>query len=172
MMDDNGKRGKMVKGPDFDEKSGFLVINVDMDAYGYSREEVEYRGNTLQPKDELHITILSKDAADSVGSYLEDHPDDRERVRRLVEETDWKFHKTGELFYVQEEEGVETIIELVDMPELEGFFRKLSRILDEDLEVPPVHVTLYMRGTDKGIGLATQEEFENLAVEEVLDIGE
>jgi hypothetical protein len=162
----------MIKGPHFDEKNGFLVINVDMGAYGYSHEEVKYRGKTLQPKDELHITILSKEAADSVGRYLEEHPDEHKRIRRLAEETDWTFHKTGELYYVQEEEGVETIIEMVDMPHLEGFFRKLSRMIDEDLEVPPVHVTLYMRGTDKGIGLATQEEFENLVVEEVLDIGE
>jgi hypothetical protein len=162
----------MVKGPEFDEGNGFLVINVDMDAYGYSRDEVEYQGSTLEPKDELHITILSKDAADAVGRHLDEHPEDRERVRRLVEETDWNFHKTGELYFVQEEEGVETIIEMVEVPELEGFFRKLSRIAGEELEIPPAHVTLYMRGTEKGIGLATQAEFENLVVEEVIDIGE
>jgi hypothetical protein len=162
----------MVKGPDFNEQSGYLVIKIAMDDYGYSHTEVSYRGKTFEPKDELHITILSDEAAEMVGKFLEEHPDDRQRICRLVEETDWTFHKTGELYYVQEDADGETIIEMVDMPELEGFFRKLSRITGKDLEIPPVHVTLYLRGTKTGIGIATQEEFDNRVVEEIIDMGE
>jgi hypothetical protein len=162
----------MVNGPQFDEESGFLVIDVDMDAYGYQREEVEYAGSTFEPKNELHITILSKDAAEAVSQHLQAHPQDRDQVVRLIDDTQWDFKKTGELYYIKEAEDVETIIEMVDMPVLDDFFQKLAGIVKEELEVPPAHVTLYMRGTDKGIGLATQEEFDRLVVEEVLDIGE
>jgi hypothetical protein len=162
----------MIREPIFEADTGFLLIDINMDAYGYMREEVEYRGKTFKPKDELHVTILSKDAAEKVAQHIDENPEDRDTIDELIQSTDWSFRKTGELYFLQEDEDTETIIEMVEMAQLETFFQMLENMIGERLDVPPAHVTLYMRGTEKGIGLANQDEFDQYVVEEVIDIGE
>jgi hypothetical protein len=39
-----------------------------------------------------------------------------EKVKSLVEGTDWSFRKQDRFFWIQEEEGVETIIQMVEAP--------------------------------------------------------
>lgn len=66
----------------------------------------------------------------------------------------------NQFFHVEEEPGVESLIEMVAVPGLAPFYAELSRILGEELELPPVHVTLFTFGRAKGIGLPTQAVFE------------
>jgi hypothetical protein len=149
----------------FNEENGFLVVNIDRQTYGYTARPVLLEGQRLEPKDELHITVLSREAADAAAGHLQAHPDDRQ-IQDLVDRTDWSYRRLGKGHHAREGEA-DTIIEMVDMPGLEGFFARLSEIVGRDLPVPPVHVTLYMRGTEKGIGLPTREVFAELVQGEV-----
>jgi hypothetical protein len=151
----------------FQEDDAYLILEIDMDEYGYRRQDVNYQGRKFEAKDELHITVLSRDAAEQVQAYMEQEPENGSRIRRLVDETDWSFRKQERYYHVQEDPQVETIIQMVDVQGLESFFRQVSEWVGRELEPPPPHVTLYMRGTEKGIGLPTHEEFERLARAEI-----
>jgi hypothetical protein len=146
----------------FEQETAYLVVQLDKQAFNLAEGEIIYQGASFQPKDELHITILSREAADKVKARLEQHPQDRDRLERLIAETGWSYRKIDDYYLVQEEPGVETIIQMVAVPGLEPFYQELSRLLGEELEQPPAHVTLYMRGASKGIGLPTQAEFDRL----------
>jgi hypothetical protein len=155
----------------FQEDTGFLVVKIDKDDYGYDQRVVILDGRSLSPKDELHITILSRDAADQVTEYLQQNPKDAPGVKKLIDQTYWSFYKENRFYHVREDEETETIIQMVEVPELEPFFKKLGEMTGRSLDLPPVHVTLYMRGTEKGIGLPTQAVFDEL-VQEKVDLDE
>lgn len=151
----------------FDKETGSLLIQLVKETFDLEGNTVYLEGIPLEPKDELHITILSRDAADTLSQHLEKNPEDEDRVRRLIDETRWEYRKLDRFYHVREEPGVETIIQMVEIPGLASFFNQLSQIVKVELGRPPTHVTLYMRGTQKGIGLPTQAEFERLAQKQI-----
>jgi hypothetical protein len=146
----------------FDEDDGYLLVKVDLKEYGYSKTRVKYQGTVLEPKDELHITVISQDGAQRLANFMQENQAGKEKVKSLIEGTDWSFRKQDRFFWIQEEEGVETIIQMVEVPGMADFFRSLSQITGLGLEPPPAHVTLFMRGTEKGIGLPEKDVFERI----------
>jgi hypothetical protein len=151
----------------FEEEEAYLVLHLDMADFDLQPTQVDFRGKSFQPKDELHITILSRRAASAVQDHLEENPGDSPQIHRLIEQTDWSYRQEDHFFHVVEEPGVESIIQLVQVLALQSFFQELSRIIAQDLEPPPAHVTLYTFGDPKGIGIPTQADFEQLVVEEI-----
>jgi hypothetical protein len=151
----------------FNPDSGYLFVELDLETFELARGGVWFEGRLFEAKDELHITILSREAAEAVRQLLEDEPEQEDQFRRLIEESNWEFRKLERLYHVQEDQQVETIIQMVEMPGLVDFFKQVKELVGKDLELPPTHVTLYMRGTDKGIGLPTQAEFERLVQNQV-----
>lgn len=151
----------------FEKDSGHLVAQLDKRAFGLEAEGVLYRGKHFQPKDELHITILSSGAAEKVKQHLERHPQDEDRIRRLINSAGWSYKKIGRFYHIQAEPGVESLIQMVELPGLEQFFHELRSIVGADLPLPPTHVTLYTRGDPHGIGLPTRPVFEQRVQAEV-----
>ena len=151
----------------FDSAEGFLIVELEMEAFNLQSEGVWYESRHFKPKDEVHITILSREAAETVRQHLEHHPEQEDRLRRLINDTSWKFRKLDSFYHAQEGPGSETIIQMVEVPELAAFFKQLEELVGKELELPPTHVTLYMRGTEKGIGLPTPDEFERLVQKQV-----
>ena len=45
-----------------------------------------------------------------------------------VYSADWSFYKKNEFYYVEEEPGVETIIQMVEMPMLHHFLKDISGV--------------------------------------------
>jgi hypothetical protein len=144
-------------GVDFNQENGFLAVTVDMDAYGYETRAVVYKSRRFEPKDELHITILSQQTAEQVSAHLKRNRRDSQAVEELIQKTDWSFKKEERLFHIRDDEETETIIQMVEVVGLDDFLTSLGNILGALLEPPPTHVTLYMRGTDIGIGLPTKK---------------
>jgi hypothetical protein len=147
-------------------ETGYLVVILDMQDYGFIEQPVRYQGRLFQPKSELHITIISQDG-EKVTRHLEDDPKTLGPLQELIQGNDWRFRKLPAYYHVVEAPDVETIIQMVEIPGLEGFLRALSGMLGQELVRPPTHVTLYTRGTEKGIGLPTQEAFQELVKAEV-----
>jgi hypothetical protein len=154
-------------GISFDEEDGFLIVKIDLEEYGYPKTRVKYQDSVLEPKDELHITVISQDGAERLANFMLENQEGKEKVKSLVEETDWSFRKQDRFFWIQEEEGVETVIQKVEVPSMVDFFRRLSQITSFGLEPPPAHVTLFMRGTEKGIGLPDRDKFERVTKETI-----
>jgi hypothetical protein len=149
-------------GISFDDEDGYLIVKIDQDEYGYPKTRVKYQDAVLEPKDELHITVISQEGAERLAGFLQENQEGKDKFKNLVHEIDWSFRKQDRFFWVQEEEGVETIIQMVEIPSMVDFFRSLSQVTGFGLEPPPTHVTLFMRGTEKGIGLPDREKFERV----------
>lgn len=150
-----------------DPRTGILLAHLDKVDYEFIDEPVRYQGKTFQPKDELHITFISQDAA-AILKHLESHPENLDDIQDLILSGDFAFYKLGQFYYVEERPGVETIIQMVDVPGLRPFFKDLSKIVGQGFIVPPTHVTLYTRGTEKGISLSDQHTFHQLARAQIL----
>ncbi len=56
----------------FDPQTGYVVVQLHKEAYGYQEVAVRYLGRVFQPKTELHITIVSADAAETVRGTEKD----------------------------------------------------------------------------------------------------
>jgi hypothetical protein len=56
---------------------------------------------------------------------------------------------------------------MVKAPGIERFYERVGQIMGEDLEVPPLHVTLYTNEYSFGIGLSSQEAFDKYVASEV-----
>ena len=154
-------------GISFDEDNCYLVVQLNPAIYGYEAREVAYRGKTFKPKDELHITILSSGAAELLKEHLKKKPEDRELVLGYVNHAGWVYKKEDRYYHVVQEPGVETIIQMVCVQGAESLYENLSELFEEELPFPPTHVTLFMIGTEEGIGLPTQEVFDELVQGEV-----
>ena len=63
---------------------------------------------------------------------------------------------------------METIIQIVEIPELHSFLRDLSKLTGHGFSVPPIHITLYARGTEKGIPIPDQQSFQQLVKAQIL----
>jgi HAD superfamily hydrolase (TIGR01662 family) len=133
---------------------------LDQKVYGYIARPVRYRGEVFQPKSELHITILSQGTAEKTRQYLQSDTDGEQKIRSLIASSEWAYRQQDKYFYVKDEAGNESIIQMATVPGLEQFLRQMERLSGESLEWPPTHVTLYTRGDPKGIGLPDQLTFE------------
>jgi ribosomal protein S15P/S13E len=151
----------------FDPAEGYLILELDLQSFYLHPEGVQYERRHFEAKDEVHITILSRDAAEAVRQHLERYPQDEEQVRQLVDETNMDYRKLDSFYHIQEEPEVETIVQMVEVPGVGTFFKQVGQLVGQELELPPTHVTLYMRGTEKGIGIPTQAEFERLAQKQI-----
>lgn len=136
----------------FDPVHGRLSVHLDPNDYGYAAVPVSYSGRVFQPKSELHITIISQDAR-LIVDFLARHPDYISDWDDLVQSNDWSYRKLAEWYWAARSATVETIIQRVEVPMLESFFSGASRLIGQGLTLPPTHVTLYMRGTELGIGI-------------------
>ncbi len=145
----------------FDPDTGFIIVNLDKVSYGYLDQPVRYQGKIFQPKSELHITIISQDA-EVLKQHVQSHPENLDTIEDLVLSTDWSFRKRFDFYYVTEEPEKETIIQMVNVPMLEPFLKDLSKQVGQGMVVPPTHVTLYTRGTERGIAIPNQAVFNEL----------
>jgi hypothetical protein len=147
----------------FEAESGYLVLRLERDFGGLPDTEVVFKGKVFKPKEELHITIVSREAAEKMKAHLEARPEDREVVETLIEAADWTYRKGSQYFHVREEPEVETLIQMAEVRGLDPFYRRISRLIGHKLELPPTHITLYTRGTERGIGLPDSKVFGQLA---------
>jgi hypothetical protein len=170
----------------FDEQTGYILSHVDRVDFGYPGIPVRYQKKTFQARQELHITVISKDAG-NILKHLKRHPGDADDIQDLVLSTDWSFYKLNRFYLVQEgpeaetiiqpqaetiiqpqaetiiQPQAETIIQIVEIPALQFFLRDLSRLVGQGFMMPLTHITLYMRGTENEIPIPDQYRFQQLA---------
>ena len=116
-------------------------------------------GCTLQPKHELHITLVGK----ALGRRLQDAAQSGaiapDAARAAFEREDWRWTRTGHrtLLHAPPRRrggpGRHALVEHVELPAMARFHGALGALLGSDLPVPPPHVTLYVAGSRQGIGL-------------------
>lgn len=154
-----------------------LLIPLRKKDFGLSEEKVQFRGQIFDPKDEVHITVVGRALGQELEEAIETIPRLKAKLTKAVKEAawhkqDWSYKKKDEIYHVSREKEqanprgevevihAESIILMIEAPGIQEFYLILSELLGKDLEVPPVHVTLYTYGDPFGIGLPTQAVFE------------
>lgn len=126
-------------------------------------------GITLEPKRELHITL----AGSALGTELQESFGDRTDalLDAEIEARDWHWERTGEYVLLRrpggtggEQEAAYSLIEKVELPAMAGLHRALGRLLGRELPRPPPHVTLYVAGRERGIGVRSPRHLRALRV--------
>ena len=122
-------------------------------------EPLTVDGITLQPKRELHITLVGTALGRRLHAAAACGRIGRGAVRQAFEALDWTWSRTGRRARLEappKRRGGPTrhaLVEFVELPAMAGFHAALGRLLGCPLPVPPPHVTLYVAGTPRGIGL-------------------
>jgi hypothetical protein len=142
---------------------GTLVVPVDPATWAPPAAPVTLGGVRFAPKRELHVTIVGK----ALGARLLAR---EAEVAALYEPLDWRFARSHRLVHVRRVVAgttEQTLIERIAQPAMAAFHHSLARLLGEPLPVPPPHVTLYVAGTDDGIGLPDEETLARWTVGEI-----
>jgi hypothetical protein len=149
--------------PDFNEETGTLLLRLRKEDVGLGAEAVTYQGHRFQPKDEVHITVIGSALGETLLATLKGE-DRRRRFDSLVTATNWDYQLLDRWHHVvrQGEQAAESIIRMVAVPPLPAFYTALESITGLSIPPRPAHITLYTRGDDSGIGIATWDEFEQL----------
>lgn len=118
---------------------------------------------TLVPKAELHATLIGRGLAARLERSF-DRGWLEARLHGAFDRLDWRWAPTGEFHLLcrtaQRDDGtraeVWSVIERLQMPALAGLHRSIGRWLGSQLALPPPHVTLYVAGKAKGIGVPSE----------------
>lgn len=167
----------------YNEKTQTLLLHLDPATIDLEQLHAAAEEHSMVPKGEFHITILGFSNGNEIKKIIKALPPEsqgpmREKIKSLIEGTDWHFSIAPERFHMTEEYMVpgsgpdgteqhakkESYIQMVDLPGMEDFFKKLNALLGTAFEVPPAHVTMYTGGDDpetskNGIGIKSQTEF-------------
>ena len=136
-----------------------LVLPLDDAPPGAS---LELGGREFAPKDELHVTLVGRELGAELRAVLGERLD--AATRPAFEALDWTLARSGRRLLIEKpgrtDDGqrgtVASVIEPVELPALEYFYRWLGELLGRELPLPPAHVTLYTHRKAKGIGIPSR----------------
>lgn len=147
-------------------KQRTLLLPVPPDRWPLPDGPLSLDGLVLRPKRELHITLVGT----ALGRELKGAEDDgrigKRAVREAFDAQDWSWSRTGRRILLQAPPkrrggpARHALIEHVELPAMARFHAALGDLLGRELPVPPPHVTLYVAGTDRGIGLPDPETLD------------
>lgn len=140
--------------------------------------------NKLNEKPDYHISVVVEKSAAIIRREIakSSYPERiAQEVVDLFKGYAWEYtlsdkYSLQEKFYDKESRiaaGLEeepehmrrSIIQIVEMPDIEHFYRKLSEILEIELDVPIPHITIfawsdYALKSTRGIGISSKQDFE------------
>jgi hypothetical protein len=161
--------------PGFNEM-GSMIIPLKWRDFIFPNKRVCIEGEWFEPKDELHVTVISKHAGRILGEKMSQGPVVAARVRQEFEAIDWGFEPAGPIHIIsrsKEKPGKEsatrchekTIILRLNMPGMTAFYEVLKtlNLISADALIPPPHVTLYTLNCPVGIGLANNNVLNDLS---------
>lgn len=151
-------------------KHSSTLLPVASDDWPPPDASISVDGIELAPKPELHITLigsaLGRELRATFDGYFLDAALDAARASR-----DWHYRRTGIRLLLRRPYGTDpdrviahSLIELVELPAMAAFHRRLGRLLGRQLPVPPPHVTLYTAGRAQGIGVSSPSRLRAFAL--------
>lgn len=148
--------------------SGRLLIPVDVGRFAHLPAELSVDGIALRLKHEFHVTVLNEDSVTLLGQRLKEEPQLRSQLDDHCARLSWQWECAYEHWLVRyqppDEPLAHSVILLIDMPAANSLRRWLDSQLNMALGPVPAHITLYVAGREKGIGLANMTEFQARAV--------
>lgn len=150
-----------------------LVLPVPVAAWAAPAAGVTLDGVALEPKRELHVTLVGGALGRELHSALA--PARLERASRdAFQAQDWTFARSGRWLLLRKASGeagksdaFHSVIECIGMPAMVRFHAALGVLLGRQLPAPPPHVTLFTAGKAGGIGVASLRQLRAYVVREV-----
>jgi len=149
-----------------------LIIPVDKSEFGIQTSPLELAGKIFKPKREAHITVFGSSVGTSLLQQIRFKPEIEQQISHAFENTDWSYKKTTDFRHLVRtctgpyaaDTTEESIIILLEMEGMTSFYQSLKalELIDNDLPVPPPHVTLYTFNCDRGIGVPSQNQLVKL----------
>jgi hypothetical protein len=149
-----------------------LIIPVDKSEFGIQTSPLKLAGKIFKPKREAHITVFGSSVGTALQQQITYMPEIEQQISHAFENTDWSYNKTTDFRHLVRtcngpyaaDATEESIIILLEMEEMAAFYQSLKvlKLIDNDLPVPPPHVTLYTFNCDRGIGVHSQKELAEL----------
>jgi hypothetical protein len=160
--------------PGFNEM-GSMITPLEWSDFIFPVRRVCIEEEWFEPKEELHVTVISKQAGRILGEKMSQDPVMAARVRREFEAIDWGFEPVGPVHIIsrlKQKPGKgsatlcheKTIILRLNMPGMAVFYEILKslNLISGDTSIPPPHVTLYTLNCPVGIGLANNKMLDDL----------
>lgn len=126
-------------------------------------DEVIVGQKTLYRKSEFHISLMALKNLLPLINTVNADVNEADLVQDFLEYQSGielsAYTLTNELRYVKRDER-ETVIAIVDVPNIDGLFERLREKYNVDVPTQPTHITLYTLQPEAGIGILSQEELE------------
>lgn len=148
------------------ENGSFLLdvpVNI-VDVPSWLMEKAKHEG--FKAKLEYHVTVIGLDLASMITeSGLEDE------VRSLIDSFSWTLKITDNYIELAKDDDNnihrQSIICIVEVPELNLFFKILEELTEFVIDRPPAHITLFTKNYDRGIGLYSVNDLNRFKVKEL-----
>ena len=122
--------------------------------------------NGFIKKDEYHVTVLGKKWTPLIPENL------FETIDTIVDQIHWHLIPTHNYYVLKKvnenNEEKFSIIQKMEVPELNAFVSKLSELIQQDLGTFFPHITLFTKGSSEGIGIYSEEEFNRSVIQEII----
>ncbi len=171
----------------FNKNTATLLIELSINrkTLEWLRAKAEQEG--LVEKSEFHITVVGRETGEIIIHKLDIlTPEERakkiDEIARLASDFAWHFSLQTKHYFISKkypgttsqnaEEERKSYIQLVDLPDLNEFYKKLNLLLGLDLEIPVPHITLFTTSTladkkSRGIGIYSKQQFKSLQPQEI-----
>jgi hypothetical protein len=133
--------------------------------------QIEIDGKILFKKDELHISLMALKYLVPLVNIGANNASEDDLVRDFLEyqsTTDLSQFQPSNIFRYVKRDKRETIIVMVDVPNLEWLFDMLRIKYGVNIPTQPTHITIYTLQPEAGIGILSQSELERDSKQVVL----
>lgn len=159
-----------------------LLLDVRVDKSALAGLEKRAAQEGLFQKNEFHVTLIGFGSGKIILKKLESLPLEARQsalkdIENLSHQFNWAFTLRPEYYLVSKEyhdvvdksmsEERKSYIQIVDLPDLQPFYKKLNDMLGLYLTVPFAHITLFTTSTLEknklqGIGILSEKQFKEL----------
>jgi hypothetical protein len=153
-----------------------LITPLDWSDFIFTPKRVRIEDAWFEPKDELHITLISKRVGRILGEKISLDPVLAARIAKNFEAINWGYEPAGPVHIIsrlrkktEDEQATlcheKTIILKLNMPGMTDFYEALKALdlISADTSTPPPHVTLYTLNCPTGISLASNKILDDLS---------
>ena len=150
-------------------EGGSLLLNIPLDLIEIPAWLSNYSTALgYKAKDEYHVTVIGLDLAGLIREQ-----DKTAHVKTLVDNFTWTIEVSTEYIELAKDDmnriHRQSIVGIVNVPELTQFYEELKNILGRSISFPPTHVTLYTKNYDRGIGLYNENDLHQFKVRDLTE---
>lgn len=145
--------------PPYRYKTGYIYLPLDQNTGGLNKN-ITLFGDIYHLKSSFHVSLLC------VKNILKINPQLEGKILEIFNSyvacnSLDSVEYLPEYRVVAHADGRKSIIQMVTVKNTEGLFHVLRKELNISIDTQPTHITIYTLREEEGIGVNTQEDYEN-----------